>query len=51
MQRVLPLEEEVIRQGEEVLSKFRENNDDLAVESYYDWVDTYVREWYRLMFE
>lgn len=51
LQRVLPLEEEVIRQGEEVLSKFRENNDDLAVESYYDWVDTYVREWYRLMFE
>ena len=49
LQRILPIEEEVMRQGETTLKAFRENNDVKAVETYYDWVDTYVKGQFSLI--
>lgn len=52
LQRILPLEAEVMRRGEEALTEFRKHPKDAAsMESYYDWVDAFVREKYRMMFE
>lgn len=48
-QKILPLEEEVIRQGEAALSKLRDNNDVSEMEAYYDWVDAYLKEHYRAL--
>lgn len=48
-QKILPLEEEVIRQGEAALSKLRGNNDVSEMEAYYDWVDAYLKEHYRAL--
>lgn len=50
LQRVLSLEEEVIRHGEEALSELRQNNDVASMEAYYDWVDDYLKEQYRTLF-
>lgn len=52
LQRILPLEEEVMRRGEEALKEFRGNPLDAdEMEVYYDWVDAFVREKYRVLFE
>ena len=48
-QKILPLEEEVIRQGEAALSKLRSNKDVSEMEAYYDWVDAYLKEHYRAL--
>ena len=51
LQRILPIEEEVIRRGGMALEKFRENNDREAMETYYNWVSSYLIEQYRKMFD
>jgi hypothetical protein len=52
LQKILPLEEEVMRHGEEALAAYRKNpNDAASMEAFYDWVDAHVREQYHLMFE
>ena len=52
LQKILPLEEEVMQHGEEALAVYRKNpNDTASMETFYDWVDAYVREQYQLMFE
>ena len=52
LQRILPLEAEVMRRGEEALTEFRKHPKDAAsMESYYDWVDTFIRENYRVLLE
>ena len=50
LQQILPLEEEVMRQGEEALSKFRKNHDIKVMESYYDLVDAFLTERYHTLF-
>ena len=42
LQRILPIEEEVLRQGEKMLSKYRDDHDSKQVTEYYDWIDTYI---------
>lgn len=45
LQQILPLEEEVMRRGEEALKEFRKHPKDAAsMESYYEWVDAYVKK-------
>lgn len=52
LQQILPLEEEVMRHGEEALKEFRKHPKNAeSMESYYDWVDTFIREIYRVLFE
>lgn len=52
LQQILPLEEEVMRRGEEALKEFRNHpKEAVSIESYYDWVDTFIRENYRMLFE
>lgn len=52
LQKHLPLEAEVMRRGEEALKEFRENPLDAdEMEVYYDWVDAFVREKFRVLFE
>lgn len=52
LQKVLPLEAEVMRRGEEALKEFRKNPLDAdEMEVYYDWVDAFVREKFRVLFE
>ena len=51
LQRILPVEEEVMRQGGVALDKFRESNDREAMETYYHWVASYLVEQYRKMFD
>ena len=52
LQKLLSLETEVMRRGEEELKEFRKHPKDAAsMESYYDWVDAFVREKYRVLFE
>ena len=49
LQRILPIEEEVMRRGEQALKEFRKHPKDAALmESYYDWVDAYVKDKYRI---
>lgn len=49
LQRILPIEGEVMHRGEEVLTEFRETPKNANVmESYYEWVDTYLRAQYGL---
>ena len=51
LQKLLPLETEVMRRGEEALKEFRKNPLDAdEMEVYYDWVDAFVRENYRSFF-
>ena len=41
-----------MRHGEEALKEFRKHPKEAAsMESYYDWVDTFIRENYRVLFE
>ena len=52
LQKILPVEEEVMRRGEEALTVFRKNPlDSSSMEAYYDWVDVYVRKQYHEMFD
>lgn len=51
-QKILPLEEEVMRKGEEALRSYRMDPlQTQEIEAYYDWVDAYVREQYHEMFD
>ena len=51
LQQILPIEEEVMHRGEEALTEFRKNpKNTKAMESYYDWVDAYLTERYRMLF-
>lgn len=51
LQRILPIEEEVMRQGRMALDKLRESNDREAMETYYNWADPYLIELYRKTFD
>jgi hypothetical protein len=50
LQRILPIENEVMQLGEEALIRYRESQDANAMQRYYDWVDAYIVEQYRNMF-
>ena len=50
MQRVQTLEMEVIRRGDEALDVLRKSKSFKAIESYYDWVDSFLVEKYRSEF-
>lgn len=50
LQRVLPIEEEVMRRGEDALADWRKTKKAKAMEAYYDWVDEYVMEQYKDLF-
>ena len=46
LQRILPIEEEVIRKGDDALSELRNNKGVQALEAYYSWVDAFITERY-----
>ena len=46
LQRILPIEEEVIRKGDDALSELRNNKGVQALEAYYNWVDAFITERY-----
>ena len=50
LQRILPIEEEVMRRGEEALADLRKTKKAKAMEAYYDWVDAYILEQYMDLF-
>lgn len=50
LQRILPIENEVIYLGEEALTGYRKSQDANVMHRYYDWVDAYIVEQYRNMF-
>ena len=50
LQRILPVEKEVMHRGEEALADFRKTKRTKVMESYYDWVDAYVTEQYQTLF-
>lgn len=51
LQQIQPIENEVMRRGEEALEKFRKSKKNTKdIETYYDWVDDYVVERYRTVF-
>ena len=50
LQRILPIENEVMQLGEEALIRYRESQDANAMQRYYDWVDAYIIEQYKNMF-
>ena len=50
LQRILPIENEVIYLGEEALMGYRKSQDANVMQRYYDWVDAYIVEQYRNMF-
>lgn len=50
LQRILPIEKEVMRRGEEALDGLRKSKSFNSVESYYDWVDAYIVEQYNSLF-
>ncbi len=47
LQQILPVEEEVMRRGEEAVTAWRMAKDAQAMETYYDWVDGYLTEQYK----
>ncbi len=52
LQKLLPLEAEVMHRGEEALKEFRKNpKNGKAMESYYDWADAFIKEKYQVLFE
>lgn len=52
LQQILPVEEEVMRRGGEALVAFRKNPKNAQpMEAYFDWVDAYLTERYRTMFD
>ena len=50
LQRILPIEEEVMHRGEDALADWRKTKKVKAMEAYYDWVDEYVMEQYKDLF-
>ena len=50
LQRILPIEEEVMRRGEDALADWRKTKKAKAMEAYYDWVDEYVMKQYKDLF-
>ena len=50
LQRILPIEEEVMHQGEVALTELRKSKNIKAMEAFYDWVDGYVAAQYKSMF-
>lgn len=50
LQRILPIEKEVMRRGEEALDGLRKSKSFKMIESYYDWVDEYLLEQYKSLF-
>ena len=50
LQRILPIEVEVMRRGEEALADLRKTKKAKAMEAYYDWVDAYILEQYMDLF-
>lgn len=50
LQQLLPIEEEVMRRGEEAVTALRTAKDNKAMEVYYDWVDDYLKEHYKSKF-
>ena len=52
LQQILPVEEEVMRRGGKALVAFRKNpKNTQPMEAYFDWVDAYLTERYRTMFD
>lgn len=51
MQRVQTLEKEVIRRGDEALDGLRKSKSFKSIEAYYDWVDHYLAERYKALFD
>lgn len=51
LQQIQPIENEVLRRGEEALDKLRQSAKNAKdMEAYYDWVDVYIAERYRELF-
>lgn len=50
LQRILPVEKEVMSRGEEAVAALCKSKNAKAMEAYYDWVDAYVAEQYKSMF-
>ena len=50
LQRILPVEEEVMHRGEEALADWRKTKKAKAMEAYYDWADAYIMEQYKNLF-
>lgn len=50
LQQLLPIEEDVMRRGEEAVAALREAKDPKAMEAYYDWVDGFITEQYKSKF-
>lgn len=50
LQQILPIEEEVMRRGEEAIDGLRKSKDVKALDAYYDWVDVYIVEQYKRAF-
>ena len=50
LQRILPMENEVMLLGEEALVGYRKSQDADAMNKYYDWVDAYIVGQYKNVF-
>jgi hypothetical protein len=50
LQQIQPVENEVMRRGEDALAELRKSKSFKSMEGYYDWVDDYVAERYRSLF-
>ncbi len=50
LQQLLPIEEDVMRRGEEAVAALRKAKDPKAMEAYYDWVDGFITEQYKSKF-
>ena len=50
LQQLLPIEEDVMRRGEEAVAALRKAKDPKAMEAYYDWVDDFITEQYKSKF-
>ena len=50
VQRLRPVEQEVVKKGVESIEKFRKKGDFKAIETYYKWVDDYLAAQYRQLF-
>ena len=50
LQRILPIENEVMHLGEEALTGYRKSQDANVMQRYYDWVDAYIVGQYKNVF-
>ena len=51
VQRLRPVEQEVVKKGVESIEKLRKKRDFKAIETYYKWVDDYLAAQYKALFE